>query len=381
MVDQKIDYKRLDYLKKVRSIVIKLGTRLILSDNETNIIEKIAKDVSFYREKGYRIVIVSSGAVGHAIKRLGLKSRPKNIKKIQALAAIGQPILMDIWRDRFSKYNKIVSQLLLTYDSFEDRKKFLHVKDCFQALFDMDKVIPIVNENDTVAIEELKFGDNDTLAAHTSVITESDLLIILSDIDGVYNKNPHKYEDAQFIDFVEDVSKIEVEVDDIKDGFSLGGMSSKLKAAKMATDSGVSVIITDGCSFNLERILKGERIGTFFKPKKLELSLKKKWLLYNRRLKGKIYIDRGAENALVKSKKSLLPSGIIKVEGDFNEGEVVGVYSQDNILIAKGITYYSSSEIREIMGKSTDEIKLLDKKYEFPEVVDRDNMIVGKFEK
>jgi glutamate 5-kinase len=369
------------FITKARKIILKLGTKVLLShdkDLEKEKITKLAEDIVFFRSKGYEFYIVTSGAVGFGMAALGVEARPTDLKKIQALASIGQGLLMQKWNEVFQKYHIPVGQILLTYDVIENRKRFLHARDCLNSLEEYG-AIPIINENDTVAVDELKFGDNDTLSAMASNLIEADLLILFTDTDGVYTMNPHKHPDAVRIPLIEEVNDAVFSlIEDKQNQLSLGGMRSKLKAAQMSATAGTGVVITDGYAPALRAILEGKDVGTFIKPENTFVKEKKKWIFFNQKIRGKIFVDQGAENALVNHLKSLLPGGVIRTEENFDEGSLVGVFNTQGEMIGKGIAFYSSEEIERIKGQRTDEIRkdLEGEKRFNEEIIHRDNMIV-----
>ncbi|MBN2200797.1 glutamate 5-kinase [bacterium] len=372
---------RFFFITKARKIILKLGTKVLLSHNKDMEHEKISRlieDIVHYRSKGYEFYIVTSGAVGFGMSTLGVETRPTDLKKIQALASVGQGLLMQKWNEVFSRYGIPVGQILLTYDVVENRKRFLHARDCLNALEEYGAV-PIINENDSVSVDELKFGDNDTLSAVASNLIEADLLVLFTDTDGVFTRNPHRYPDAQRIPLIEEVNNDVLSlIEDRHNQLSLGGMRSKLKAAQMSATAGTGVIITDGFAPNLRAILEGQDVGTFIKPENTFVKEKKKWIFFNQKIKGKIFVDEGAANALVNHLKSLLPGGVVRTEESFDEGELVGVFNGQGEMIGKGITFYSSEEIRRIKGHRSDEIrKGIEGERRFnEEIIHRDNMIV-----
>jgi len=319
---------------------------------------------------------VTSGAVGFGMKILGIEKRPTTLKKIQALASVGQSVLMERWTDLFKQYDIPVGQILLTYDIIENRNRFLHARDCMKSLIDFG-AIPIVNENDSVAVDELKFGDNDTLSALTANLMDADLLVLFTDTDGIYDKNPHHYQDARRIRFLDKIADDTFAlIEDKQDNYSIGGMASKLKAAQLSVSCGTGVVITDGNTPRLREILQGEDFGTFIKPGKTYAKKRKKWIFFNQKIKGKIYVDDGAEEALVHHMKSLLPGGIVRTERNFLEGSIVGIFNQRDVMIGKGITYYSSSDIERIKGLRTDEVEEKIGEQFYTEIIHRDNMII-----
>lgn len=260
----------------------------------------------------------------------------------------------------------------------ENRKRFLHARDCLNALEEYGAV-PVINENDSVAVDELKFGDNDMLSAIASNLIEADLLILFTDTDGVFNKNPHNHPDAQRIPLIEEVNDdVFSLIDDKHSHLSIGGMQSKLKAAQMSATAGTGVIITDGFAPNLSAILEGRDVGTFIKPENTFVKEKKRWIFFNQKIRGKIFVHNGAETALVKHLKSLLPGGVLRTEENFDEGSLIGVFNTQNEMIGKGITFYSSEEIEKIKGQRTDDIKKdMDAEKRFnEEIIHRDNMII-----
>lgn len=378
-MQQSFEIIRKSYLSGAKKIVLKLGTRILLEhhrNEDKSHIEKLVADIVEFHKKGYEFSIVTSGAVGFGMDQVGLKTRPNNLKNIQALASIGQSLLMRKWHNLFEKYGLHVGQILLTYDIIENRQRYLHARDCFKSVLDY-QAIPIVNENDSVAIDELKFGDNDTLSALTAILMDADLLVLFSDIEGLFTKNPQIYPDAERISFVKRITNETFAlIDDKKNDFSIGGMTSKLLAAQRAVQMGTGVIITDGRRPNLSGILEGRDIGTFFNPRERNSRKRKRWIFSHHRVKGKIFIDVGAENALVRNSRSLLPGGIVRVEKEFNEGEIVGIFSQENVMIGKGITYYSSEDIEKIKGQRTNEINKAEVKRYYDEVIHRDNLII-----
>lgn len=363
----------------MKRVVIKIGSNILASavlGLNTKRLQSIAKDVSDVADRGYEIIIVSSGAIAAGLKKLGLKEKPKDIRLKQASAAIGQSSLMWAYERSFAKFNKKVAQILLTRDDIANRLRYINAKNTLFTLLSYG-IIPLINENDPIAVDEIKFGDNDMLAALVAVLVEADTLVILSDVEGLYTKNPgHK--DAKLIDSVEEITAgIEKFAEGRGSAVSTGGMYSKLLAAKQANNHGIPVVIMNGKkSGMLTRFFNGEKIGTYFKPKKEKLSSRKGWIAYGLKSKGTIYLDDGAVKALITLGKSLLPSGITKIAGNFDIGDCVNCVSREGREIAKGLTNYKSDDIERIKGKKTTEIeKILGYKYS-DEVIHRDNMVV-----
>ena len=365
------------YMKRV---VVKIGSNILTDAKEglnTRRIHSIAKDVAGLTDLGFEVVLVSSGAIAAGMKKLGLKERPKDVKLKQASAAIGQSSLMWAYEKSFSEFHKKVAQVLLTRDDFSDRRRYINSKNTLTTLLTYG-VIPIVNENDTVAIDEIKFGDNDNLAALVASLIEAERLIILSDVDGLYTEDPKTHPSARIIEYVEEIMpELESRAKGAGSMVGTGGMYSKLLATKKAVNHGITVHIVNGKKEGLLcTLMKGKHSGTLFKPKEGKLSLKKGWIAYSSRAKGSIIIDEGAVKAIIQGGKSLLPSGIISIEGEFDIGDSVYCLDSKRTRIAKGLTNYSFSEVERIKGKKTSEIeKILGYKYS-DEVIHRDNLVL-----
>lgn len=364
----------------MKRLVIKIGSNILADGREgldTKRISSLAKDVSALIGKGHDIVIVSSGAVAAGMRQLGLKGRPKDIKLKQAAAAIGQSHLMWAYERSFGEHGRKVAQVLLTREDLADRKRYINSKNTLLTLLSY-KVVPIINENDTVATDEIKFGDNDYLASLVSGLVEAERLIILSDVEGLYTEDPRHNPKARLIEYVEEITpELEEKAGGAGSVVGTGGMYSKILAAKRAVSYGIPVHIISGRREGLlVLLLEGKRLGTLFEPKEEKLSSKKGWIAYGSRAKGNLVIDEGAVKALIEGGKSLLPSGIISVDGGFDIGDAVYCIESKGNRIAKGLTNYSSSEIEKIKGKKTPEIeKILGYKYS-EEVIHRDNLVL-----
>lgn len=371
--------QRKEYIQNVKRVVLKIGTKVLLThhqDNQNTNLQTLISDIANLRKDDYVFSIVTSGAVGFGMNVLNVQSRPTDLKKIQACASVGQSLLMQKWNDAFEAQGIHSGQILLTYDIIESRKRYLYARDCVKSLLDYG-AIPIVNENDSVAIDELKFGDNDTLSALTAILMDADLLILFTDTEGVFDKNPHQNTDAKRISFIHDLNEdIYNLVQDKQNDLSLGGMTSKLQAAERCIQAGTPVIITNGYNPRLKQILNGEDIGTFIKPVRQFAKKRKRWIFFNHKIKGKIIVDAGAANALINDNRSLLPGGVIGTERNFAEGSLVGIFNTDNKMIGKGITYYTSQDIEKIKGQKTDNIQLEEGKRLYNEIIHRDNMII-----
>lgn len=370
---------RKDIIKKTRRIVIKIGSAVLAGEGHDGVDESVfshlAKDVSSIKDKR-EIVIVSSGAIAIGMKRLGLKEKVKSIPEKQAVAAIGQGSLMALYEKVFSPLKIRVAQVLLTQDDLSDRHRFLNAKNTLQTLLEYN-AIPIINENDTVAVDEIKFGDNDNLSALVTNLVEADLLVILTDINGLYNKDPKINKDAELIPVVDDIGRFISVAGGTSGIYGTGGMQTKLDAAKKAAHFGVPTIVANGRGKNiLKKIFSGEDIGTLFLPMEERLTSRKHWLAFSTRPAGSLILDDGAKNALLKKGKSLLSSGITGIEGNFDSGDAVSCVGVNGKVIARGIVNYSSEEIKRIKGLKTTEIeKVLGYKY-FDEVIHRDNLVI-----
>lgn len=335
-------------LKKAKRIVVKVGSQLLSKEEGINeeFVEKISGEIKELKEKGREVILVSSGAVLAGLKALGFKRKPVSIPEKQALSAVGQPYLMAEYRKAFEKFGIKVAQVLITAEDLRSKKRFENAKNTFEELLKLG-VVPIVNENDTVSVDEIKIGDNDNLSAHVSVLVNADLLVMLTVANGIYDKDPSKNPDAKLIPVVEDEREILSSCDfSSKNSYGTGGMETKVKAAMKAARKGIPVIVASGLEKNvLIRIVSGEKIGTLFLPKKI-LRAKGYRILYLLQPKGKVVIDEGAEKA-VENGRNLLSKGVKAVLESFDRGDVVEVLSESGKLIGKGIAKCSSKKLNE----------------------------------
>ena len=369
-----------EYVKNAHRVVIKIGTRVLTENDNTiavSVVRSIVRQISELIDNERKFIVVSSGAIALGLNRMGLKTRPGEINLLQAAASLGQSGLMHAYEAEFRKSKYEPAQILIAYEDIQNRKKYLNIRNTIFTLWSF-KSIPIVNENDSVTYAEIRFGDNDLLAAHLAIMIDADLLLILTDIDGVYDKNPNLEPGARII---KEIPKIDNEVKNAAKGkgshFSSGGMESKLKAAEIATKSGVGVVIANGKKVNLKELLEGKELGTFCVPSEKRIRGKKKWIAFNPNVEGRIIIDRGGEAAIVKEKKSLLPVGIREVTGRFDVGGNVTIQNEDFTDIARGLTNFSSEELNLIKGLNTKKIpEVLGVDTYFEEVVHRDNMVI-----
>ncbi len=360
------------------TVVIKIGTNL-LADKARGIdgarIDSIAKSVSSLRAAGRNVVIVSSGAIGAGVAALKLSERPRTIPEKQATAAIGQPLLMEAYENAFRKHRQPIAQLLLTKDDFAERARYVNAKNTFAALFERG-VVPIVNENDTVAVEEIKLGDNDNLSAMVATLIEAAVLIILSDVDGLYTADPSRDGGAELVRIVDRITpQVERYAKRTRGELSTGGMATKIEAAKRCIGAGIAVVITNGARPDaVGEIFAGNISGTVFLPAEKTLSTRKQWIGFVSHTRGNIVVDDGAKAALLKKHKSLLPSGITEVRGEFKARDIVSVLDPAGRQIGKGITGYSSAELERIKGRKSTEIEALLHRKSPAEVIHRNDL-------
>jgi len=370
---------RKSLLAHVKRVVIKIGSGVISNETglESTWLSAISSDICRLLDQGLEIIVVSSGAVAAGKGQLGIAGRPQTIPQKQAAAAIGQTCIIRKYQETFQALNHNVAQVLLTRDDLSNRRRYLNARNTVMTLLEYG-VTPVVNENDTVVVEEIRFGDNDTLSAQVTNLVEADLLIILSDVDGLYDCDPAKNPHAQLVPMVERVTPI-IEAMGGKSSSDLGtgGMNTKLKAAKRAALSGVGTLIVNGRRANiLSRIFAGDDVGTYFLPAQSRLTARKQWIAFSKKPRGKLFIDEGGQRAVIDHGKSLLPAGICGVDGGFERGDAVRLCNRDGEEFARGVISYSLTETLQIMGKQCDEIEtFLGYKYR-DEVVCRDNLVL-----
>lgn len=364
--------------KDCKRIVVKVGTSTLTHTNgqlNLNRIEQLLREIADLHNQDIEVLLVSSGAIGTGANRMGLKRFPKTLPEKQALAAIGQGALLHLYEKIFAEYGKIVAQVLLTREDLDERMRYLNATSTLLAILNM-KVIPIINENDTVVVEEIKFGDNDRLSSMVASIVDADLLIILSDIDGLYDSDPRINTDAKLQSEVFEIT------DDMEENsrtrgtaFSSGGMFTKLRAAKICMAAGIPMVIANSSENKImSRIVSGEEIGTVFVPRQEKMHARDKWIAFGTVCHGSLVVDEGAENALLHKGKSLLPSGITDVKGEFDRGTVVAVFNHEGKEIARGISYYDAREIRAIAGEKTVMIEKILGEKDYDVVIHRNNL-------
>ena len=357
-------------------MVVKLGTQL-LADAQKRLdaafLAQMARQIMILRQRGIRVTVVSSGAVGSGMRVLNLAKRPADLATLQAVAAIGQPQLMDAWAAAFATHHIPVAQLLLTREDIDDRRRFLNIRNTIHAVHDVG-AIPIINENDTISTDEMSrisFGDNDILAGMVAHATQADLLVLLSVVDGLLDEN------SQSVRVVNSIEEAKHLVRKEKSSLGKGGMDSKLMAAQMVTSGGDAMVVANGRDENiLPRLLDGEVLGTLFLPTQHRLSSRIQWIS-SIRPKGTIHVDTGAAGALQDKGKSLLPAGITSVEGEFERGDCVAISSPVGQVIAKGLCNYDTATVRLILGKKSVEVRAMLADAAYDEVVHRDNLVLA----
>lgn len=369
-----------ELLKECRRVVIKIGTSTLTHTNgQLNLrrIESLVREIADLHNQDIEVLVVSSGAIGVGATRMGYKKVPKTMPEKQALAAIGQGALLHLYEKLFAEYGKTVAQVLITRGDFDERLRYLNATNAFLAILSM-KVIPIINENDTVVVEEIKFGDNDTLSALVAGVVDADLLLILSDVDGLFSSDPRVDRHARLICEVEEITD-EMEKHSLNRGssFSSGGMHTKLKAARMCMAAGIPMVIANSAEENvIRRVVEGEQLGTLFIPRGERMHARKKWIAFGSVTQGAVVVDAGAQQALLERGKSLLPSGVIRAEGDFERGAIIAVLNQQGTEIARGVVNYSAAEISQIAGRKSTEIEKVLGSKDYDEVIHRNNLWV-----
>lgn len=368
-------------LKKAKRIVIKVGTSTITYANgkrNFSQIDRLAREISDLQNQGKEMILVTSGAVAVGVDRMGLPGKPKTIPGKQAAAAVGQGVLMHTYEKFFADYGQIVAQVLITKTEAIDRHRYTNTRNTFMELM-LQRVIPIVNENDVVALDELKIGDNDNMSALVAGIVDADLVIILSDVDGLYTANPQTYPDAVIVPEVAEITpEIEASAGGVGSARGTGGMATKIQAAKAATSSGIHLVIASGTEKNaITRVLQGEELGTLFVSRENRLQFRKRWLAFGAKIAGSIVVDDGCAKAIRKAGGcSILPAGVFAVQGEFLPGSTVSVIDKDAHELARGLVHYSSAELEQIKGCNSGEIANILGHKNFDEVIHRDDLVI-----
>lgn len=368
-------------LKKAKRIVIKVGTSTITYANgkrNFSQIDRLAREISDLQNQGKEMILVTSGAVAVGVDRMGLPGKPKTIPGKQAAAAVGQGVLMHTYEKFFADYGQIVAQVLITKTEAIDRHRYTNTRNTFMELM-RQRVIPIVNENDVVALDELKIGDNDNMSALVAGIVDADLVIILSDVDGLYTANPQTHPDAVIVPEVAEITpEIEASAGGVGSARGTGGMATKIQAAKAATSSGIHLVIASGTEKNaITRVLQGEELGTLFLSRENRLQFRKRWLAFGAKIAGSIVVDDGCAKAIRKAGGcSILPAGVFAVQGEFLPGSTVSVIDKDAHELARGLVHYSSAELEQIKGCNSGEIANILGHKNFDEVIHRDDLVI-----
>ncbi|MCC7146713.1 MAG: glutamate 5-kinase [Phycisphaeraceae bacterium] len=363
-------------IAQAHSAVVKLGTNLLTdtagssNDLDAAYLADFARQIVALRQRGVEVTVVSSGAIRAGCAQLGLKKRPKDVAALQAVAAVGQRGLMTRFHEAFAPHGIKVAQLLLTRDDFDERSRFLNIRNCIHCLHAMG-CLPVVNENDTVAVEEIKFGDNDQLSALLTNAVGAQVLVLLSVVDGLLD------EKGKAIDLVTDAEGARGLARDEKSSFGTGGMTSKLDAARQVTEAGDVAVIANGRSPDiLPKLFAGQRVGTVFAPKKRKMASRERWIGLTKRPAGAIRIDQGAVSAICQRGKSLLAKGITAVTGEFDRAAVVAVLDPQGTEVARGLCNFTAAQVRQIMGRASGEFPKIIGHPVDAEVIHRDNLVV-----
>ncbi len=366
-------------LRAARRVVVKIGTNALTNATgrfNREHFDALGRDL-LWAAQGRELVVVSSGAIALGVERLGLPSRPRDIPGKQACAAVGQSRLMQAYEETFSGAGRAVAQVLLTHEDVQDRRRYLNVKHALERLLAAG-VVPVINENDTVSVDELKFGDNDTLAGLVAGVVEAEALVLLSDVEGLFTGDPRRDDGAELMPTVERVTpEVLALAGGATSGVGTGGMATKVRAAARATESGIRCVITSGAvPGRLRAVLEGEPVGTLFEPTGNRRSARAAWIAHALRPRGTLTVDAGAREAIVTGKRSLLPSGVRSVEGDFGRGDPVDLLDASGAVFARGLAAYDATELRRIAGRRTTDIEaVLGYRY-LDEAVHRDDLAV-----
>ena len=371
---------RRKYVRPAKRVVVKIGSRILSSERGLHArrIGRLVRELAGLNDQGKKLVIVSSGAIASGMSRLGLTKRPRDLPQEQALAAVGQIRLMALYENSFAGYQKQVAQVLLTHEDLANRKRYLNAKHTLKTLLDWN-IIPIVNENDTVAVDEMKFGDNDQLSALVATLMEMDLLVILSDVDGLFDRDPRSNEDARLVPVVTDLAAAKMAAQDTQPSdLGRGGMFSKLCAAEQASHAGIPTIIANGRERDvLSGLFDGTReSGTLVLPEENRLTSRKHWILYNLTPSGEVIVDNGACAAVTVKGKSLLPSGVREIRGSFGAGDCVRCVDDTGREFARGLVNYSAQELRKIKGSHSGKIEAILGYKAYDEIIHRDDLVV-----
>jgi glutamate 5-kinase len=366
-------------LKNIRRLVVKIGSALLTRDGQGLNHEGIqdwVTQLAQFRARGPEVVLVTSGAVAAGMQRLGRTVRPHALFELQAMAAVGQMNLVQVYEAAFQRHGLHTAQVLLTHDDLADRQRYLNSRSTLRTLLTLG-VVPVVNENDTVATEEIRFGDNDTLAALVANLVEADLLLILTDQHGLYDHDPRRDPDAKLVYEGVAGDRQLLSMAGASGTLGRGGMRTKLLAAEKAAHSGASTVIASGRVENvIQRVLNGEALGTHLKAVQGRVAARKQWLAGHERVAGRLKLDAGAAKVIREGGKSLLPVGVKAVDGRFTRGEIVSCLDPEGREVARGLVNYNSEEAGSIIGKASDKIESILGYVDEPELIHRDNMVV-----
>jgi glutamate 5-kinase len=375
-----MDPLRQEVIALAHTVVVKVGTNVLTTDAgrlDPDRLQALADQIQRLRMAGRKVVLVSSGAIGAGMGRLGLPERPSDLRYLQACAAVGQGFLMRAYQECLEKHNTHTAQILLTAGDFDSRARYLNVRNTILTLFEWN-VLPIINENDTVSVAEIRFGDNDHLAAMVTNLLRAPLLILLTVVDGLYPSDPRSAPGVKKLDTVPFIDGSILEMaGSSKSSLGTGGMRSKIRAARLATTAGESVIMANGSRPGiLDAIFTGEPVGTLFLPHGSSIPAWKRWLGYTARPKGRLVVDAGARRAVQEKGRSLLPIGVVQVLGDFSKGDIVALCDADSVEFARGLTNYSATDAGRILGLRTPQIIEVLGTLPYEEIVHRDNLVV-----
>ncbi len=369
-----------EHLADTRRWVVKIGSAMVTDDGRGLDLDALgdwAEQIAALRNAGREVVLVSSGAVAEGIRRLGWAARPSALHELQAAAAVGQMGLVQAYESVFREHGFHSAQVLLTHEDLSDRQRYLNARSTLRTLLQLG-VVPVVNENDTVATEEIRFGDNDTLAALTANLVEADALVILTDQEGVFDSDPRGNPEARLLDRVRaNDTGLEAMAGGSGGALGRGGMLTKVRAARRAARSGATTLIASGRQPRvLSRLARGEALGTLLYPDREPLVARKQWIAGQLRVMGRLHLDEGAVRALVEQGRSLLPVGVRRVEGAFGRGEMVACVAPDGREIARGLANYAAGESRRICGAASDAIETILGYVDEPELIHRDNLVL-----
>lgn len=367
-------------LRDAKRIVVKVGTSTLAHETgklDLHRIDHLIRELADLRNQGKEMVLVSSGAIAAGLGKLGLAKKPDSIPEKQAIAAIGQGVLMHIYEKFFAEYGQIMGQVLLTKENSVRHNQYIHSRDSLLAQLAMG-AIPVINENDAVAVDEIKIGDNDNLSAMVATLVDADALIILSDIEGLYTANPSTHPEAELIS---EIPEITPEIERIAGGagskLGTGGMMTKIQAAQVAMSAGVTMVIASGARDGIIRdVLAGKTLGTVFPARESHLRVRKSWLAFGKRLAGELVVDDGCAAAMREKGSSLLAAGVVACDGDFHEGNTVRVLNLRQQEIARGIVNYNAETLQKLLGHKTEEFSRLIGGEGPEEVIHRDNMVL-----